>query len=143
MNNTPEPAGQQRTKQPLSEVTKASLGKTHTLFRIFVLTVLGAFFVYQLDVNYLWLTALLTAASITLGVVLLVRAARLKESRLVLIGTISGLVVSAIMVLLILVTSLFFDDVREYQACVGRALTDQAQSACRVQLEGSLPSQLP
>ncbi|WP_104045928.1 hypothetical protein [Arthrobacter sp. ZGTC412] len=143
MNTTPEPAGRQRTKQPLSEAAKASLAKTHTLFRIFVVTVLGAFFVYQLDVSYLWLTALLTAASIALGVVLLVRAARLKESRLVLIGTISGLVVSAIMVLLILVTSLFFNEVREYQACVGRALTDQAQSACRVQLEGSLPSQLP
>ncbi|MDQ0870087.1 ABC-type Fe3+-siderophore transport system permease subunit [Arthrobacter sp. V1I9] len=143
MNTTPEPAGRQHTKQPLSEAAKASLTKTHTLFRIFVVTVLGAFFVYQLDVSYLWLTALLTAASIALGVVLLVRAARLKESRLVLIGTISGLVVSAIMVLLILVTSLFFDEVREYQACVGRALTDQAQSACRVQLEGSLPSQLP
>ncbi len=143
MNTTPEPAGWQRTKQPLSEASKASLAKTHTLFRIFVVAVLGAFFVYQLDVNYLWLTALLTAASIALGVVLLVRAARLKESRLVLIGTISGLVVSAIMVLLILVTSLFFNEVREYQACVGRALTDQAQSACRVQLEGSLPSQLP
>jgi hypothetical protein len=76
-------------------------------------------------------------------VVLLVRAARLKESRLVLIGTISGLVVSAIMVLLILVTSLFLNEISEYQACVGRALTDQAQSACRVQLEESLPSQLP
>jgi phosphoglycerol transferase MdoB-like AlkP superfamily enzyme len=143
MNTTPEPAGQQRTKQPLSEAAKASLAKTHTLFRIFVVAVLGAFFVYQLDVSYLWLSAVLAAAGIALGVVLLVRAARLKESRLVLIGTISGLVVSAIMVLLILVTALFFDEVRDYQACVGRALTDQAQSACRVQLEGSLPSQLP
>jgi phosphoglycerol transferase MdoB-like AlkP superfamily enzyme len=143
MNTTPQPAGQQRTKPPLSEAAKASLAKTHTLFRIFVVSVLGSFFVYQLDVSYLWLTALLTVASLALGVMLLVRAARLKESRLVLIGTISGLVVSAIMVLLILVTALFFDEVREYQACVGRALTDQAQSACRVQLQGSLPSQLP
>jgi phosphoglycerol transferase MdoB-like AlkP superfamily enzyme len=143
MNSTQQPAGQQRAKPPLSEAAKASLAKTHTLFRIFVVSVLGAFFVYQLDVNYLWLTALLTAASLALGVVLLVRAARLKESRLVLIGTISGLVVSAIMVLLILVTALFFDEVREYQACAGRALTDQAQSACRVQLQGSLPAGLP
>jgi hypothetical protein len=47
------------------------------------------------------------------------------------------------MVLLILVTALFFDEVREYQACAGRALTDQAQSACRVQLQGSLPAGLP
>jgi hypothetical protein len=143
MNTTPQPAGQQRTKPPLSEAAKASLAKTHTLFRIFVVSVLGSFFVYQLDVSYLWLTALLTVASLALGVVLLIRAARLKESRLVLIGTISGLVVSAIMVLLILVTALFFDEVREYQACVGRALTDQAQSGCRVQLQGSLPAQLP
>jgi phosphoglycerol transferase MdoB-like AlkP superfamily enzyme len=143
MNSTPQPAGQQRTKPPLSEAAKASLAKTHTLFRIFVVSVLGAFFVYQQDINYLWLTAILTVASLTLGVLLLVRAARLKESRLVLIGTISGLVVSAIMVLLILVTALFFEDVREYQACAGRALTQQAQSACRVQLQESLPSQLP
>jgi hypothetical protein len=143
MNTTPEQAGQQRTKPPLSEAAKASLARTHTLFRIFVISVLGAFFVYKLDVSYLWLTAILTAAGLTLGVVLLVRAARLKESRLVLIGTISGLVVTAVMVLLVLVTALFFDQVREYQACVGRALTDQAQSACRVQLQGSLPSQLP
>jgi hypothetical protein len=143
MNTAPQPAGQQRTKPPLSEAAKASLAKTHTLFRIFVVSVLGGFFVYQLDVSYLWLTALLTVASLALGVVLLIRAVRLRESRLVLIGTISGLVVSAIMVLLILVTALFFDDVREYQACVGRALTDQAQSACRVQLQDSLPAQLP
>ncbi|MDR6794578.1 hypothetical protein [Pseudarthrobacter oxydans] len=143
MNTSPEPAGQQRTRPPLSEAAKASLSKTHTLFRMFVISVLGAFFVYQLDVNYLWLTGILTAASVALGIVLLVRAAKLKESRLVLIGTISGLVVSAIMVLLILVTAVFFDEVRQYQACMGRALTDQAQSACRVQLESSLPRQLP
>ncbi|VXC57915.1 conserved membrane hypothetical protein [Arthrobacter sp. 9AX] len=143
MNSTPQPAGQQRTKPPLNEAAKASLAKTHTLFRIFVVSVLGAFFVYQLDVGYLWLTALLTVAGLALGVMLLIRASRLRESRLVLIGTISGLVVSAIMVLLILVTALFFDEVREYQACVGRALTDQAQSACRVQLQESLPAKLP
>ena len=143
MNTSPEPAGQQRTKPRLSEAAKASLAKTHTLFRMFVVSVLGAFFVYQLDVNYLWLTAILTVASVVLGVVLLVRAAKFKESKLILIGTISGLVVSAILVLLILVTALFFDDVRDYQACVARALTDQAQSACRIQLEGSLPQQLP
>jgi hypothetical protein len=47
------------------------------------------------------------------------------------------------MVLLIVVTAVLFNEVRDYQACLGRALTDQAQSACRVQLEGSLPTQLP
>jgi phosphoglycerol transferase MdoB-like AlkP superfamily enzyme len=143
MNSTPEPARQQRTKPPLSETAKASLARTHTLFRIFVVSVLGAFFVYQLDVSYLWLTAILTAAGLALGVVLLVRAARLKESKLVFIGTISGLVVSVILVLLIVVTAVFFNEVRDYQACLGRALTDQAQSACRVQLESSLPTQIP
>jgi hypothetical protein len=143
MNSTPGPAQQQRTKPPPGEAAKASLARTHTLFRMFVVSVLGAFFVYQLDVSYLWLTAILTAASLVLGVVLLVRAARLKESKLVLFGTISGLVVSAILVLLILVTALFFNQVHDYQECLARALTDQAQTACRVQLEDSLPARLP
>ncbi|WP_411375808.1 hypothetical protein ACLH0K_05445 [Arthrobacter sp. MPF02] len=143
MNGTPEPAQQQRTKPPLSEAAKASLARTHSLFRMFVVSVLGGFFVYQLDVNYLWLTAFLTAASLVLGVVLLVRAARLRESKLVLIGTIAGLVVTAILMLLILVTALFFEPVRDYQACLARALTDQARSVCRVQLEDSLPARIP
>ncbi|QDG66178.1 hypothetical protein NIBR502772_08105 [Pseudarthrobacter sp. NIBRBAC000502772] len=139
MNNTPEPAGQQRTKQPLSDAAKDSLTKTRNLFRIFIVTVLGAFFVYQLDVNYLWLTGILTAASFVLGILLLVRSARLKESKLVLFGTISGLVVSLIMLLVILATALFFRQVQDFQACSREALTDQALSNCRVQLESSLP----
>jgi hypothetical protein len=139
MNTTPEPAGQQRTKPPLSEAAKGSLTKTRNLFRIFILTVLGAFFVYQLDVSYLWLTGILTAASLVLGVLLLVRSARLKESRLVLFGTISGLVVSLIMLLVILATALFFHQVQDFQACARQAITDQALSSCRIQLEGSLP----
>ncbi|WP_332762286.1 hypothetical protein [Pseudarthrobacter sp.] len=139
MNNTPEPAGQQRTKQPLSDAAKDSLTKTRNLFRIFIVTVLGAFFVYQLDVSYLWLTGILTAASFVLGILLLVRSARLKESKLVLFGTISGLVVSLIMLLVILATALFFRQVQDFQACSREALTDQALSNCRVQLERSLP----
>ncbi|WP_104060931.1 hypothetical protein [Arthrobacter sp. 4R501] len=139
MNNTPEPAGQQRTKQPLSDAAKDSLTKTRNLFRIFIVTVLGAFFVYQLDVSYLWLTGILTAASFVLGILLLVRSARLKESKLVLFGTISGLVVSLIMLLVILATALFFRQVQDFQACSREALTDQALSNCRVQLESSLP----
>jgi uncharacterized membrane protein YedE/YeeE len=139
MNTTPEPAGQQRTKPPLSEAAKGSLTKTRNLFRIFILTVLGAFFVYQLDVSYLWLTGIPTAASLVLGVLLLVRSARLKESRLVLFGTISGLVVSLIMLLVILATALFFRQVQDFQACARQAITDQALSSCRIQLEGSLP----
>ncbi|HAG57804.1 MAG TPA: hypothetical protein DIT15_06220 [Arthrobacter bacterium] len=139
MNTTPEPAGQQRTKPPLSEAAKVSLTKTRNLFRIFILTVLGAFFVYQLDVSYLWLTGILTAASLVLGILLLVRSARLKESKLVLFGTISGLVLSLIMLLVILATALFFRQVQDFQACSRQAITDQALSNCRLQLEGSLP----
>lgn len=139
MTTPPEPAGQQRTKPQLSEAAKTSLNKTRTLFRIFILTVLGAFFVYQLDVSYLWLTGILTAASFVLGILLLVRAAKLKESRLVLFGTMSGLVISLIMLLLILASAVFFDQVQEFQACQRQALTDQAMSSCRVQLEQALP----
>ncbi|MFY9636452.1 hypothetical protein [Pseudarthrobacter sp. BIM B-2242] len=139
MTTPPEPAGQQRTKPQLSEAAKTSLNKTRTLFRIFILTVLGAFFVYQLDVSYLWLTGILTAASFVLGILLLVRAAKLKESRLVLFGTISGLVISLIMLLVILASAVFFDQVQEFQACQRQALTDQAMSSCRVQLEQALP----
>jgi hypothetical protein len=139
MTTPPEPAGQQRIKPQLSEAAKTSLSKTRNLFRIFILTVLGAFFVYQLDVSYLWLTGILTAASFVLGIMLLVRAAKLKESRLVLFGTIAGLAVSLIMLLVILASAVFFSQVQEFQACQRQALTDQAQSSCRVQLEQSLP----
>jgi hypothetical protein len=139
MTTPPEPAGQQRTKPQLSEAAKTSLSKTHNLFRIFILTVLGSFFVYQLDVSYLWLTGILTAASFVLGVMLLVRAAKLKESRLVLFGTIAGLVVSLIMLLVILASAVFFSQVQEFQACQRQALTDQAMSNCRTQLERSMP----
>lgn len=139
MTTPPEPAGQQRTKPQLSEAAKISLSQTRNLFRIFILTVLGAFFVYQLDVSYLWLTGILTAASFVLGILLLVRSAKLKESRLVLFGTIAGLVVSLIMLLVILASAVFFSQVQEFQACQRQALTDQALSTCRVQLERSLP----
>jgi uncharacterized membrane protein HdeD (DUF308 family) len=139
MNSTPEPAGQQRTKPPLSEAAKSSLSTTHNLFRAFIVTVLGAFFVFQLDVSYLWLTGILTAASFVLGILLLIRAVRLKESKLVLIGTISGLVVSLVMVVVILAATVFFAEFRDYQQCLREAITEQAKSACRIQMENSLP----
>jgi uncharacterized membrane protein HdeD (DUF308 family) len=139
MNSTPEPAGQQRAKPALSEAAKNSLSTTHNLFRAFIIAVLGAFFVFQLDVSYLWLTGILTAASFVLGVLLLIRAVRLRESKLVLIGTISGLVVCLVMTVVILAASLFFDEFRDYQQCVREAITEQASSACRVQMENSLP----
>jgi hypothetical protein len=140
MNPPKDPAGPQQARHPLSDAAKSSLLKTHTLFRIFIVAVLGASFIPQLDINYLWLSAILTAASIVLGIILLIRGVKLKESRLVLFGTISGLVVSAVMVLLILVFSLFFNQVRDYQQCSRHVLTERAASECQTQLEKSLPT---
>lgn len=147
MSSPQDPAGRSRnqnprSENPRSEAAKASLLKTHNLFRAFIVAVLGAFFVFQLDVNYLWLAAVLTAAGIVLGVVLLVRTLRLRESRLVLFGTISGLVVTAVMVLMIAVSAVFFNQIRDYQQCARHALTEQAASACRTELEKSMPAQL-
>ena len=139
MNSPQDPGGAQRGQNPRSEAAKASLLRTHNLFRAFIVTVLGAFFVFQLDVSYLWLTGILTAASFVLGILLLVRAVRLKESRLVLFGTISGLFVSLIMVLVILAASVFFDEFRDYQQCVREAITEQAKSGCQIAVENSLP----
>ena len=132
----------QRSQHPLSDAAKASLAKTHNLFRTFIVVVLGSFFVYQLDIDYLWLSATLTAAAIVLGIMVLVRAVKLKESRLVLIGAICGLVVAAVQVLLVVSSALFFSQVRDYQECARQALTQQAASQCRTQLEKSMPVQL-
>ncbi len=142
MNSQNDPGRGDRTRQPLSEAAKASLFKTQTLFRIFIIAVLGSFFVYQLDISYLWLSAVLNVAAIALGIVLLIRAAKLKESRLVLIGVISGLVIAAVQVLLLVSSALFYNQLRDYQECIGGALTQQAQSQCRMRFEESLPLQL-
>lgn len=142
MNPPNGSGGSQPSRSPLSEAAKASLVRTHTLFRIFIVAVLGSFFVYQLDISYLWLSAILTVAAIVLGIALLVRTAKLKESRLVLYGAISGLLVAAVQVLLILSSALFFSQVRDYQQCVRHALTEQAASQCRTQLDKSMPIQL-
>jgi hypothetical protein len=143
MNPPNGSAGSQRSRQPLSDAAKASLLKTHTLFRIFILVVLGSFFVFQLDISYLWLTALLTAAGLALGVVVLIRAVKYKESRLVLFGTIAGMLAATVMVLVILGSAVFFNQFREYQQCTRDALTQQAASGCRTQLDRSLSGQLP
>ncbi len=142
MNSPTDPGSGQPGRHPSGQATKESPRLTHTLFRLFIVAVLGSFFVFQLDVNYLWLTALLTAAGTVLGIVVLIRAVKYKESRLVLFGTISGLVVSAVMLLLILASTLFFNQIRDYQQCVRHALTQQASSECRTQLENSMPTQL-
>ncbi|QDW29047.1 hypothetical protein FFF93_004115 [Arthrobacter sp. KBS0702] len=142
MNSPLVPGGSPRNQNPRSEAAKASLLRTHNLFRMFIVAVLGAFFVFQLDVNYLWLAALLTVAGLVLGVLLLVRATKLRESRLVLFGTISGLVVTVVMALMIMVSAVFFNQIRDYQQCARHALTQQAASACRTELEKSMPTQL-
>jgi ABC-type Fe3+-siderophore transport system permease subunit len=142
MNPPNDSRGSQPSQHPLSEAAKASLVKTHTLLRIFMVVVFGSFFVYQLDISYLWLSAILTAAAIVLGIMVLIRAAKLKESKLVLFGAISGLVVAAVQVLMLLSSALFFTQFRDYQQCSRQALTQQAASQCQTQLEKSLPFQL-
>lgn len=132
-------AGSPGSQHPLSDAAKASQATTHNLFRSFIVAVLGSFFVYQLDINYLWLSALLTVIAIVFGIMVLVRYARFKESKLVLFGTISGMVVLAIQVLLLLTSALFFTQVRDYQQCSRQALTQQAASMCQTKLEKSLP----
>jgi hypothetical protein len=132
----------QRTQPPPSDAAKASLMKTQNLFRTFIVAVLGSFFVYQLAIDYLWLSAILTAAAVVLGIMVLVRAAKLKESRLVLIGAISGLVVAVVQILLVASSAVFFTQVRDYQQCARQALTQHAASQCRTQLQNSMPVQL-
>ena len=138
-NDSGSPGSQPQGQHPLSDAAKASQAKTHILFRSFVVAVLGSFFVYQLDIGYLWLSALLTVTGIVLGIMVLVRYAKLKESKFVLFGTISGLVVLAVQVLLLVTSALFFNQVRDYQQCSREALTQQAASMCQTQLEKSLP----
>ncbi|MFF2244633.1 hypothetical protein ACFVTM_10685 [Arthrobacter sp. NPDC058130] len=142
MNSPTDSGGGEPDRHPRGQAAKEPPRLTHTLFRLFIVAVLGSFFVFQLDVAYLWLTALLTVAGIALGIVVLVRAVKDKESRLVLFGTISGLVVTAVMLLVVLASTLFFNQIRDYQQCVRHALTQQATSACRTQLENSMPTQL-
>ena len=142
MNSQPGRGAQQQAKPPLDEAAKASRSKTLDLFRMFLVSVLGALFVYQLDVNYLWLATLLTVAGVVLGIFLLVRTIRLKESKLVLVGTISGLLVAAVMEPLIVTAAVFFNQVRDYQSCLGRALTDRATNACLTRFQDVLPARM-
>lgn len=125
---------------PISDKAKSAMALTQTLFRAFLLTVLGSFFVYSLNVNYVWLSAMLTIASAVLGLVVLVRALQYKQPRLVLFGTISGLIVTAIMCLLLVFSVVFFEQIRTFQDCARYALTEQARSQCQQELERSLPT---
>lgn len=53
MNSEPGRSGQQQVRPPLSEAAKASLAKTQTLFRMFVVSVLGAFS----STSWMWATS--------------------------------------------------------------------------------------
>lgn len=131
---------QQPLPHPLGDKAKSAMALTQTLFRAFLLTVLGSFFVYSLNVNYVWLSAILTSASAVLGVVVLVRILQYKQPRFVLFGTISGLIVTAIMSLLLVFSIAFFEQIRTFQDCARSALTEQARGQCQQELEKSLPT---
>jgi uncharacterized membrane protein len=139
MNPTQDPGSMQRARQPLSEAAQSSLAKTHTLFRLFIVVVLGSLFVIQLDIAYVWLSAILTVAGLALGIIVLVRAIRLKESKLVLFGAISGLLVSCMMVLVLLMIGTFFTEFSDFQQCQHGALTQRAASECFTEMQNKLP----
>lgn len=128
--------------QPQSEAAKSALAVTQTLFRTFLLTVLGAIFVYILNISYVWLSGILTVIAGVLGVVVLVRTIRFKQPRIVLFGTISGLVVTAIMCLLVITAVVFFQQITTLENCARGALTLHAQNSCQVDFQKSIPSGL-
>jgi hypothetical protein len=142
LENMNPDVGPKPSQQPRSEAAKSALGVTQILFRAFLLSALGAFFVFSLNVNYVWLSAILTLAGLVLGVVVLVRTLKYKHPRLILFGTISGLIVTAVMCLLILTSVLFFKQVTTYQDCSRGALTESAKAQCLTQLENSMPGPL-
>ncbi|WP_309990643.1 hypothetical protein [Paenarthrobacter nitroguajacolicus] len=139
LENMNPDVGPKPSQQSRSEAEKSALGVTQILFRAFLLTALGAFFVFSLNVDYVWLSAILTLAAGVLGVVVLVRTVKFKQPRLILFGTISGLIVTAVMCLLILTSVLFFKQVSTYQDCSRSALTESAKTQCLTQLENSMP----
>ena len=142
LENMNPDVGPRPSQQSRAEAEKSAFGVTQILFRAFLLSALGSFFVFSLNVKYVWLSAILTVAGLILGIVVLVRAVKFKHSKLVLFGTISGLVVSAIMCLLILTSVLFYKQVTTYQDCTRSALTENAKSQCLSQLEDSMPGSL-
>jgi heme exporter protein D len=142
LENMNSDVGSKPNQQPRSEAEKATLGVSQNLFRAFLLAALGAFFVFSLNVNYVWLSAILTLAALVLGIVVLVRTLKHKHPKLMLFGTISGLVVTAVMCLLILTSVLFFNQVSTYQDCSRGALTESAKTQCLTQLENSMPGPL-
>ncbi|MFJ5955409.1 hypothetical protein ACIQC5_05550 [Paenarthrobacter sp. NPDC092416] len=130
------------SQQPRTEAEKSAFAVTQNLFRAFLLAALGSFFVFSLNVSYVWLSGILTLAGGVLGVVVLVRTVKYKHPRLMLFGTISGLVVTAVMCLLIITSALFFKQVTTYQDCSRAALTESAKTRCLTQLENSMPGAL-
>ncbi|MFJ4267979.1 hypothetical protein ACIPY1_15595 [Paenarthrobacter nicotinovorans] len=142
LENMNPDVGSAPNQQSRSEAEKSALGVTQILFRAFLFSAVGAFFVFSLNVNYVWLSGILTVAALVLGIVVLVRTIKYKHPRLILFGTISGLVVTAIMCLLVLTSALFFRQVSTYQDCARSALTESAKTQCLMQLEKSMPGSL-
>ncbi len=138
MTSQNAPRGSQQEQSGATDA--ASAAKIRTLFRIFSLVILGSFFVLQLDITYVWLSAILTAAALVLGIVLLVRATSSGSSRRVVIAAIVAVVISAVQVLLVLTTVLFYPQLRDFQECSRLALTEQAISRCQTALQESLPA---
>ena len=139
LENMNPDVGPRPSQQPRTAAEKSAFGVTQILFRAFLLSALGSFFVFSLNVNYVWLSAILTLAALVLGIVVLVRTLKHKHPKLMLFGTISGLVVTAVMCLLILTSVLFFKQVTTYQDCARSALTESAKTQCLTQLEDSMP----
>ena len=142
LENMNPDVGPRPSQQPRTAAEKSAFGVTQILFRAFLLTALGSFFVFSLNVNYVWLSAILTLAALVLGVAVMVRTVKYKHPRLILFGTMSGLVVTAVMCLLILTSALFFKQVSTYQDCARSALTESAKTQCLTQLEKSMPGSL-
>lgn len=124
------------------EAAAAAQSRTQLLFRSFLLTVLGAAFVYTMNVSYVWLSGILTLAAWVLGIVVVVRTVRFRQGRILLFGTISGLVVSTVLGLLVIFSALFFNQVNAFQECARDALTDRALAGCTADFENSLPPAL-
>ena len=128
-----------RPQLPAHGEAEAAQSRTQLLFRSFLLTVLGAAFIYSLNVSYVWLSGILTLAAWVLGIVVVVRAVRFRQGRILLFGTISGLVVSAVLGLLVVFSALFFKQVSAFQECSRDALTEHARSSCTADFDRSLP----
>ncbi|MGG5171881.1 hypothetical protein ACQR35_06830 [Pseudarthrobacter sp. J1738] len=125
--------------RPVSPTAKdVQLGRTQQYFRFFLICVLGTFFVFQLSVDYVALSALLALIGVVLGVVVIVRTVRAKQSKFLIFGAVSGIVVCGISLLLALFCVFAFDQVKTLQECSKSALTLHAAQQCTTDFETSI-----